>query len=240
VEAHLDPLHVHGVRIVVVEHALVCELAVGEDQVVVVARAQVGGAPGDRDHAPLLLAHPDPVVDAERLLDADHQAGEEVAEDGLERQTEHQGGDGAGRDQRRDVQLRKAEPQGDEAGEEIDEGHRHRRQERRQAQAPAGGQVDVEQVEPEEAQHRDQAEEQQHPAEHPGHRHRPEGGLEQGEGPDGGRDRAHVEREGHLADEEEAPLQGGNQDDEERQRPGAAEDGEGHGHEADSILRGLR
>ena len=88
----------HGVRVVIVEHPLVGHLAVGDHQVVVVARPQVGGAPGDRDHPPLLLADLDPVVDAERLLDADHQAGEEVAEDRLESEAEHQGGDRAGGD----------------------------------------------------------------------------------------------------------------------------------------------
>ena len=34
--------------------------------------------------------------------------GEEVAEDRLEREAEDQGGDGAGREQRRDVELREA------------------------------------------------------------------------------------------------------------------------------------
>ena len=60
----------------------------GNDQELAGLGAQLGGAPGDLVDLALAVADLDPVADAERLLDLDRQAGEQVAERVLQREAE--------------------------------------------------------------------------------------------------------------------------------------------------------
>ncbi len=226
---HADALEVQGVRVVEVVDPLLGELGVGDDDVVVVAGAQVGGAPGDRHHPALvLLAHPDPVVDAERPFEADHQAGEEVGQDRLQRQAEHQGGDGAGGEQRPDVEGREAKLEGHHGGDQVDQRHRHRRQQRRQAHAALAQQVDVEEQQRQQAEDGDQAEEQQRPGERRGQPG--DAGPQAAEDLERRRQRRHDEREGQLAHHEGAAPQEADGEDQQRQHAGAGNERQGRGH----------
>ncbi|MCX6550199.1 MAG: hypothetical protein NTY02_04175, partial [Acidobacteria bacterium] len=88
--ADVDAGEVQRVRVVIVEDVLVRGLGVRDDEVVVVARAQVGRAPRHVDDASFDVTDLDPVVDPVRLLEADRHAGEEVAQDGLQRESKHE------------------------------------------------------------------------------------------------------------------------------------------------------
>ena len=165
VHADVDPLHVQRVGVEVVDDRLVGDLAVGDDQVVVVAGAQMGGAPGDVDHPTLGVAELDPVVDAKRPLETDDDAGKEVAEDRLQRQTEDQRGHGAGGHQGGHLPVGKDHLEGDQEGDQVGGAHRHRRQQRRQPDAAMGVQMDVEEVETGHPQHEDRQQKEQRPGE---------------------------------------------------------------------------
>ena len=52
----------------------------------------------------------------------------------------------------------------DEGGDQVDQGHRHRRQQRGQADLPPGRQVDVEEIEAEQPEDGDQAQEEPAPS----------------------------------------------------------------------------
>ncbi len=216
------------VGIEVVEDLGLGDLAVGDDEVVVVARAHVRGAPGDVDDAALGAAgaaHPDPVVDAERALDGEHQAGEEVAEDRLQGETEDQRGDGAGRQQRRDAHLGERRAEDQQRDDEIGDQERDADEQGRQAQPAAGLQVDLEVIETDDTQQRRAEEERDQPDEEgiePGAVLR----LEPEKDPDADRDGADDQRKGEQPEQAHVAPQHRDQSQEGRRGGDSGEESE--------------
>ncbi len=217
-----DALHVHRVRVVVVEDLLIRHLGVGDDQVVAVARAQVGGAPRDRDHSALHVAELDPVVDPVGLLEADDDAGEDVAEDRLQRETDDQRGDRRPGHQAGEREGGKAELEGDDGGNEVGRADRHHRQEIRQPDT-AVRQMEVEVEQAGEPDDGDRAQEEQDPRQGVVER-LVSSGREQREDPQPRRNCRHEEDERKLANDEKT-AQTRDDGDQDRRNGEAREDG---------------